>query len=59
MIGIAKHSESLEDLVVYIHLGKDGFGRIDGLWVRPLTMFNEKVEKDGKKIPRFTFLRAE
>lgn len=59
VIGIAKHSENLEDLVVYIHFGKDSFGRKNGLWVRPLAMFIGKVEREGKKIPRFTFLRSE
>jgi hypothetical protein len=47
VIGVAKHSETLEKLVVYKHLD-DG-----GLWVRPLAMFSELVEVDGKKVPRF------
>ena len=44
---IALHSETKEKMVVYEH--KD-----DGqVWVRPLSMFKELVEKDGEKIPRF------
>ncbi|MFA4818012.1 MAG: DUF1653 domain-containing protein [Parcubacteria group bacterium] len=51
VIGVAKHSESLEELVVYRAL----YGNND-LWVRPLKMFLEIVEIEGKKIPRFRFL---
>jgi cyclomaltodextrinase / maltogenic alpha-amylase / neopullulanase len=51
VIGIAKHSETLEDLVVYKKLYDD-----HGLWVRPLKMFIEKVDVDGKKVPRFEYI---
>ncbi len=51
VLGVAKHSETLEDLVVYKKLYGDG-----GLWVRPLTMFLEDVEVDGKKVPRFEYI---
>lgn len=54
VIGIAKHSETLEDLVVYEALYENPTGK---LWVRPLKMFSEKIVVDGKKIPRFTFIR--
>ncbi len=50
--GVARHSESEELLVVYTPLYGEG-----GLWVRPLAMFQEQVERDGKLQPRFTFLR--
>ena len=50
VIGVAKHSETLEDLVVYRALYSEG-----GLWVRPLGMFLEEVLIDGKVIPRFTY----
>lgn len=53
VIGIAKHSETLEKLVVYKALyQKDG----ENLWVRPLAMFSEDVTIEGKTIPRFSYL---
>jgi len=48
VIGIAKHSESLEELVVYKALYGD-----NQLWVRPRQMFLEQVTWDGKTQPRF------
>jgi len=48
VIGIAKHSETLEEHVVYKELSDNQ------LWVRPKTMFLETVTIDGKEIPRFT-----
>jgi hypothetical protein len=53
VLGVAKHSETLEDLVVYDHLGTN---ELSGLWVRPLAMFMEDVEVDGKKVPRFEYV---
>lgn len=53
VIGVANHSETLEELVVYRAL----YGE-NGLWVRPLTMFLETVEVDGKKVPRFKFIKG-
>jgi len=52
VIGIAKHSETLEELVVYRAL----YGE-RGLWVRPSKMFTEEVEKDNYKEPRFVWTR--
>ena len=52
VIGIAKHSETLEKLVVYRTL----CGKHD-LWARPLKMFTEKVEVNGKKVPRFRYIK--
>lgn len=49
VVGIARHSESHEEMVVYRPLYGEG-----GLWVRPLTMFTENVTVDGKTMPRFT-----
>jgi len=51
VIALAKHSETLEELVVYRALYGDG-----AVWVRPAAMWNETVEKDGKLVPRFFFL---
>ncbi len=53
VIGTAKHSETLEDLVVYKTLYKNPLSK---LWVRPIKMFLEKVEINGKKVPRFKFV---
>lgn len=50
VIGIAKHSETLEDLVVYKTLYDN---EASSLWVRPLKMFLEEVEVNGEKVPRF------
>lgn len=49
----AQHSETEELLVVYRCL----YGEYD-VWVRPLTMFTETVEADGKEIPRFELIKA-
>ncbi|OGF20691.1 hypothetical protein A2316_02815 [Candidatus Falkowbacteria bacterium RIFOXYB2_FULL_38_15] len=49
VIGVAKHSETLEELVVYRALYDER-----QIWVRPLKMFLEEVEADGKKISRFS-----
>ncbi len=48
---IAKHSETLEPTVVYRAL----YGDSD-VWVRPASMWNETVEKDGKKYTRFEYI---
>jgi hypothetical protein len=50
VLGIAKHSETLEDLVVYTTLYEN---ELSALWVRPKAMFLESVTIDGKEIPRF------
>ena len=51
VIGTALHSETMEPMVVYQALYGEG-----GLWVRPAAMWNETVERDGQRIPRFTFI---
>ena len=51
VIGIAKNSETLEETVVYRALYGDG-----GLWVRPASMWNETVVRDGKEYKRFEFV---
>ena len=54
VIGIARHSETEEKMVVYRKLYDDG-----SLWVRPLAMFIEYVPVDGRTIPRFEWVGEE
>ena len=51
VIGIAKHSETLEEMVVYRALYGDG-----ELWVRPASMWKETVQRDGKTFARFEYI---
>ena len=51
VIGIAKHSETLEEMVVYKALYGDG-----DIWVRPISMWDEEIERDGVKKKRFEFI---
>ena len=51
VVDIATHSETEEEMVVYKALYGDG-----KLWVRPLSMWNEKVEANGKEVLRFTYI---
>lgn len=51
VIGVAHHSETLEELVSYRLLYGDY-----GYWVRPVSMFCEKVDLDNQLVPRFLFL---
>ncbi len=48
---VARHSETLEDMVVYRALYGDG-----DVWVRPASMWNETVERDGQVRPRFEYI---
>jgi len=52
VLGVARHSETLEELVVY----RQEYGDHE-LWVRPAAMFAETVLIDGRQVPRFAFLR--
>jgi hypothetical protein len=53
VIGVASHSETLEELVVYKALYQpEG----DNLWARPLIMFREEIISEGRKMPRFEFV---
>ena len=47
----ARHSESLEPMVVYQALYGEG-----GIWVRPASMWNDTVERDGISCKRFTYI---
>ena len=51
---VAKHSETLEKVVVYEALYDNTESKF---WVRPIELFTDEVEWEGKKVPRFTFLR--
>lgn len=51
VIGIGKHSETLEDMVVYRALYGDG-----GIWVRPARMWNEAVTLPDKTVKRFEYV---
>jgi hypothetical protein len=51
VLGVARHSETEEELVVY----RQDYGS-RGLWVRPKAMFEEFVERNGESVPRFEFL---
>ena len=49
VIGMATHSESMEEMVVYRALYDDG-----GTWVRPAAMWDEVIEHNGQQVKRFT-----
>lgn len=53
VIGSVRHSETLEELILYkaLYLSEG-----ENLWVRPKQMFGENVEVEGKMIPRFSFV---
>lgn len=51
VLGVAKHSETLEEMVVYRAL----YGNHD-IWVRPLSMWDELVERNGVTVKRFTYI---
>ena len=52
-IAVAKHSETLEDYVVYKSCYDN---KISQFWIRPLEMFLETVEYKGRKVSRFKFI---
>ena len=54
VIGVGRHSETLEEFVVYKHDSKE-YGK-DSIWVRPKKMFFENVIVNDKEVPRFKFL---
>jgi len=56
VIGFARHSETLEELVIYKALyNSSEFGN-NALWVRPKSIFLETINIDDKQIPRFEFI---
>ena len=54
VIALATHSETGETMVVYRALYGEG-----GVWVRPASMWNERIERDGKTFSRFTYIGGE
>lgn len=50
VLGVAKHSETKEDVVVYVTLYENDMA---SMWVRPLEMFTENVVHEGETVPRF------
>jgi len=53
VLSVVKHTETLEDMVLYITLYENEMSK---MWVRPLEMFLEEIEFEGRKMPRFTFI---
>ncbi len=51
VLGVVRHSETLEPLVLYHPMAGD-----QALWVRPWAMFTGEVEVDGRQMPRFRFI---
>ena len=51
ILAFAEHTETGEKLVVYQAL----YGQ-RGIWVRPAAMWNETVTREGKTLPRFTYI---
>ena len=51
VVGMARHSETMEEMVVYRALYDEG-----GLWVRPAHMWSEQVDRDGYSGPRFAYI---
>ena len=51
VLGVARHSETEEEMVVY----RQDYGD-RSLWVRPKAMFLQTVERDGQSVPRFAYM---
>lgn len=51
VLHIAKHSETLEDMVIYQDINAP-----DKIWARPASMWNDDIEIDGKTVKRFELL---
>ena len=56
VLAVGKHSETLEDLVIYECLYDNPRSKV---WVRPMRMFMEDVELNGNIVPRFKFIEEE
>ena len=51
VLGVARHSETEEEMIVYRALYGEG-----GLWVRPAAMWSEMIERGGQTVRRFTYI---
>lgn len=51
VLQVARHSETMEEFVVYKALYGD-----QGIWIRPLAMFDETIERDGVMVKRFQLI---
>ena len=56
VIGIARHSENLEEFVVYKALYDDMKYGKNAMWIRPKKMFLEKIKANGKEVERFKYI---
>lgn len=56
VLAVAKHSETLEEMVVYLSLYENPVSQI---WVRPLEMFTEKLEYQGQIVSRFSLVEKQ
>jgi hypothetical protein len=54
IIAVGKHTETMEDVVVYEAQYDNPMSKI---WIRPLSMWNDEVEVEGNKVPRFVFVQ--
>ncbi len=56
VVGVARHSETLEELVVYRALSESKEFGTNAIWVRPKSMFQEYVTIAGETVPRFKYV---
>lgn len=56
---VANHSETLDPLVIYMALYQCRTGGVGSMWARPMNMFLEEVEHEGKTVPRFERLSGD
>ncbi len=59
VIGIAVHSQTLEEMVVYIARYDCEIYGLNKLWVRPVNIFFQIIEENGKNVPRFEYVGNE
>jgi len=52
LLFIAKHSETMEDMVIYRSINDES-----KIWARPISMWGETVEYQGKTVARFTYIK--